>query len=161
MASMAKVTVIGYLGRDPEMRYTDKGTPVCDFSVAHTEKYTNRDGDEVEETYWYKATCWNKLAELAEQYLEKGRQVYIEGRLRVEEWEDNEGNPRWTLAVTVSQLLFLGSGQDSSGERPSKTSKVTKGGGSKKKAQQEPPSRGKAKAKARKSEPVSESDIPF
>src|ERR671939_344533 len=89
-ASLNKVMIIGNLGRDPEMRYTPSGSPVTNFSVAVTRRWNSPDGESREETEWFNVTCWNKLAEIANQYLSKGRQVYIEGRLRTRSWEDQQ-----------------------------------------------------------------------
>ena len=102
MASFCKITIVGYLGRDPAIRYTPQGTAVCDFSVATTE---GKGDNQI--TTWFKATCWNKTAEIANQYLKKGSQVYLEGRLKQTEYTDKDGNKRTSLEVTVSELHFL------------------------------------------------------
>jgi len=107
MASFNKITIVGYLGRDPELRYTPQGTPVCDFSVATTEKQKDN-----EVTTWFKITMWGKMGELASQYLTKGLQVYIEGRLSQREWQDREGNTRTSLEVTGTDMKFLSSKGD-------------------------------------------------
>lgn len=105
--SFNKITIVGYLGRDPELRYTPQGTAVCNFSVATTEKRKN--GREVEEhTIWFRVTAWGRQAEVAAEYLAKGRQVYVEGRLRLEEYTDREGNPRTSVEVNANDIHFLG-----------------------------------------------------
>jgi single-strand DNA-binding protein len=113
MASFNKITIVGYLGRDPELRYTPSGTPVCDFSVATTERKGKRDGGEGEEvTTWFRVSLWNRQAEVANQYLQKGKLVYVEGRLSQREWTDRDGNKRTSLEVHGTDLQFLGSRGD-------------------------------------------------
>jgi single-strand DNA-binding protein len=115
MASFNKLTIVGYLGRDPEIRYTPQGTPVCNFSVATTERRKDRAGELQDVTTWFRVTVWGKQAETANQYLAKGRQVYIEGRLRQDEYTDRDGNKRTTLEVNATDVQFLGSRQDEGG----------------------------------------------
>lgn len=107
MASFNKIIIVGYLGRDPEIRYTPQGDAVCNFSMATTER-RKVNGEAIEETTWFRVTVWRKLAEIANQYLSKGKQVYVEGKLRQASYEDREGNTRTTLEVTASDLQFLG-----------------------------------------------------
>ncbi|MDX2043074.1 MAG: single-stranded DNA-binding protein [Acidobacteriota bacterium] len=106
--SFNKITIIGYLGRDPELRYTPQGTAVCKMSVATTERRKNSIGESEEHTTWFRVTVWGRQAELANEYLGKGRQVYVEGRLRLEEYADREGNPRISAEVTATDIQFLG-----------------------------------------------------
>jgi single-strand DNA-binding protein len=108
MASFNKLHVVGYLGRDPEIRYTPQGAAVCSFSIATTEKRKDRSGDLQDHTTWFRVTAWGRLAEIANQYLAKGKQVYVEGRLRKEDYTDNEGNARTSLVVTATDIQFLG-----------------------------------------------------
>jgi single-strand DNA-binding protein len=117
--SFNKIILVGNLGRDPELRYTPQGTPVCSFTMATSERRKDRNGEFQEQTTWFKVTLWNRLAETASQYLQKGRQVYIEGRLRIEEYTDREGRPRTSLEVTATEMHFIGSRQDEqpAGER--------------------------------------------
>jgi single-strand DNA-binding protein len=112
MASFNKITIVGYLGRDPELRYTPDGTPVCDFSVATTERRKDRSGEMQDLTTWFRVTAWRRLAEVAGQYLSKGKQVYVEGRLLQREYQDRDGNTRYTLEVTASDIQFLGARGD-------------------------------------------------
>ncbi|HLM60008.1 MAG TPA: single-stranded DNA-binding protein [Pyrinomonadaceae bacterium] len=112
--SFNKIIVIGNLGRDPELRYTPQGTAVCNFSVATSEKKRDKAGDLQEITTWFRVTTWNKQAENASKYLTKGRPVYVEGRLRIEEWTDRDGKNRYTLEVNATDLQFLGTGSDAS-----------------------------------------------
>ncbi|MBL8169986.1 MAG: single-stranded DNA-binding protein [Acidobacteria bacterium] len=106
--SFNKITLVGYLGRDPELRYTPQGTAVCKMSVATTERRKNVVGDIEEHTTWFRVTVWGRQAELANEYLAKGRQVYLEGRLRLVEYADREGNPRISPDVTATDIQFLG-----------------------------------------------------
>lgn len=115
MASFNKITIVGYLGRDPEIRYTPSGEAVCNFSVATTERRKDAAGEFQDQTTWFKITFWRRQAELANRYLSKGRQVYVEGRLRQVEYTDRDGNRRTALEVTASDIQFLGTAGD--GER--------------------------------------------
>jgi single-strand DNA-binding protein len=115
MSSFNKITIVGNLGRDPELRYTAQGTPVCSFSMATNERRKDRNGEMQDHTTWFRITLWNRLAETASQYLQKGRQVYIEGRLRVEEYIDRDGKPRHSLEVFATDMQFIGSRGDESG----------------------------------------------
>lgn len=114
--SFNKITIIGNLGRDPELRYTPQGTAVCDFSVAVNDRKRDKAGEWQDVTTWFKITFWGKQAENASKYLTKGRQAYIEGRLQLEEWTDRDGNNRFTLAVQGSELQFLSEGRGEAGE---------------------------------------------
>ena len=113
--SFNKIFIVGNLGRDPELRYTAQGTPVCTFSVATNERRKDRNGEMQDHTTWFRITLWNRQAETASQYLQKGRQVYIEGRLRVEEYIDRDGKPRHSLEVHATDMQFIGGGR---GEEP-------------------------------------------
>jgi len=117
--SFNKITIIGNLGRDPELRYTPQGTAVCDFSVAVNDRKRDKAGEWQDVTTWFKITFWGKQAENASKYLTKGRQVYIEGRLQVEEWTDRDGNNRHTLAVQGADIQFLGDGRGEASEQSS------------------------------------------
>jgi single-strand DNA-binding protein len=96
------------LGRDPELRYTPQGTPVCSFTVATNEKRKDKSGETQDVTTWFRVTLWGRQAETASQYLTKGRPVYIEGRLRLEEWTDRDGKARSTLEVHATDMQFIG-----------------------------------------------------
>lgn len=117
MASLNKVTLIGNLGADPEVRYLDGGGVVAQFNVATTEKFTNRNGERVEQTEWFRVELWNEQAKVAEQYLRKGNPVYVEGRLRTETWVDKEGKERFSLRVRAATMQLLGSRNDDSGSQ--------------------------------------------
>ena len=141
--SFNKIILVGNLGRDPELRYTAQGTPVCSFSMATNERRKDRNGEMQDHTTWFRVTLWNRQAETASQYLQKGRQVYIEGRLRVEEYIDRDGKPRQSLEVTASDMQFIGGrGDEQFAER---AASANAGGGS----SSEPPG------------DLSDDDIPF
>jgi single-strand DNA-binding protein len=110
-----RTIVVGHLGRDPEMRYTPSGVPVTSFSIATTRKWTNANGEPQEKTTWFRVTCWRKQAELAAQYLQKGRPVLVEGEIDASAWTDREGNPRASLELTAFTVRFLG-GRGEGGE---------------------------------------------
>ena len=107
--SFNKITIVGNLGRDPELRYTPQGDAVCNISVATTEKKRDKAGDLQDATTWFRVTLWRKQAENASKYLTKGSPIYIEGKLRIEEWADRDGKNRYTLEVQATDMQFLGS----------------------------------------------------
>lgn len=109
--SFNKVIVVGNLGRDPELRYTPQGTPVCSFSVASNERRKGSDGEFQDLTTWFRVTAWGKQAETVSKYLTKGRSVYVEGRLRVEDWTDKDGKSRYTLELHATDVQFIDGGQ--------------------------------------------------
>ncbi|MDY6990410.1 MAG: single-stranded DNA-binding protein [Thermodesulfobacteriota bacterium] len=109
MASVNKAILIGNLGRDPEVRYTPSGTAVANFSVATTENWTNRDGEKQSRTEWHRVVAWGRLGETCGEYLSKGSQVYIEGSIQTNEWEDKEGNKRQTTEIRAWRMQMLGS----------------------------------------------------
>jgi len=122
---MDKITLIGNLGKDPEMRYTPSGQPVTSFSVASNRKYTNNNGEAVKETTWFRISAWGKLAETCNQYLKKGRQVYIEGRLTPDKetggpriWTRQDGIAAASFEVAASFVEFLGGGEGASTAQP-------------------------------------------
>jgi len=118
--SFNKIILVGNLGRDPELRYTPQGTPVCSFSLATNERRKDRTtGENNDITTWFRVTLWGRQAETASQYLSRGRPVYIEGRLRVEEWTDRDGKQRHTLEVHATDMQFIGGGaRDEGGGQP-------------------------------------------
>jgi single-strand DNA-binding protein len=115
MSSLNKVMLIGRLGKDPEMRATSDGTPVANFSLATSEFYTDKGGTRQERTEWHNIVAWKRIADIAKRYLAKGRQVYVEGRISTREWTDRDGNKRKTTEIVASNLVLLGSRQDSAG----------------------------------------------
>jgi single-strand DNA-binding protein len=115
--SYNKISIIGHLGQDPELRYTPQGLAVCNFSVATSDKRRDKNGNLNEVTVWFRVTAWGKQAENASKYLSKGRPVYIEGRLGIEEWTDRNGEKRTTLEVNANEIQYLGDGNSSSPRR--------------------------------------------
>ena len=115
MAGLNKAMIIGNLGQDPEMRYTQGGQPVTNFSVATSRRWTGRDGEPREETDWHRIVAWGKLAETCNEYLSKGRTVYIEGRIQTRQYEDREGNTRYITEIVARDMQMLGSRSRSDG----------------------------------------------
>lgn len=109
MSSLNKVLLIGRLGKDPEIQHFESGAMKANFSVATSEKYSNRDGAPVESTEWHNIVIWGKLAGIAEKYLRRGKQVYIEGKLKTRSWEDRDGNKRYITEIVAYNFLMLGS----------------------------------------------------
>lgn len=103
-----KVILIGNLGADPELRYTPGGQPVANFRIATSESWNDKQGQKQERTEWHRIVAWGKLAELCGEYLAKGRQVYVEGKLQTRQWEDRDGNKRFTTEVHAREITFLG-----------------------------------------------------
>ena len=109
MAGVNKAILIGNLGRDPELRYTQSGQPVVNFSIATTESWNKKDGSGREEkTEWHRIVAWGRTAELCAQYLSKGRQVYVEGRLQTREWENRDGQKQRTTEIVANTVQFIG-----------------------------------------------------
>jgi len=114
--SVNKVTLIGRLGRDPELKYTASGTPFCRFSIATDDVWNDKaSGERQERTEWHNVVAWDRLAEICNQYLAKGKQVYIEGSLQTREWDDQEGNKRKTTEIRARDMVLLGSAGDGAG----------------------------------------------
>jgi single-strand DNA-binding protein len=108
MASVNKVILIGNLGRDPEVRYTPSGAAVCNVSVATTRNWKSKEGERQEETEWHRVVCYDRLAEIAGEYLKKGRPVYFEGRLKTRKWADKDGKDQYTTEIIADQMQLLG-----------------------------------------------------
>ncbi len=106
--SVNKVILLGRLGQDPELKYTPGGSAVCNFSLATTESWTDKGGQKQEKTEWHRVVVWGKLAELCNQYLSKGRQAFLEGRLQTRSWDDKDGNKRYTTEILASTVQFIG-----------------------------------------------------
>jgi len=104
-----KVILIGNLGDDPELRYTGSGTAVCNMSLATNETYTDSDGNEVQNTEWHDVVAWGRLGEICNEYLNKGSQVYFEGKLQTRSWEDRDNNTRYSTEVKAQEMMFLDS----------------------------------------------------
>lgn len=108
MAAVNKAILIGNLGADPELRYTTGGTAVASFNIATTERFKDRNGEQQERTEWHSIVCWGKMGELANEYLRKGRSVYIEGRIQTRNYEDKDGIKRYKTEIVAQQMQFLG-----------------------------------------------------
>src|SRR6266581_3144558 len=108
MASLNKVILIGNLGRDPEVRYTQNGSAVANFTLATNEVWTDKGGERQERTEWHRIVVWGKQAEIVREHLAKGKQVYVEGTLQTRQWDDREGNKRTTTEVKAARVLMLG-----------------------------------------------------
>jgi single-strand DNA-binding protein len=115
MASVNKVILIGNLGRDPEVRYTQNGAAVANFTLATNEAWTDKNGERQERTEWHRIVVWGKQAEIVREHLSKGKQVYVEGSLQTRQWDDREGNKRTTTEVRATRVVMLGR-PDAAGE---------------------------------------------
>lgn len=111
MASLNKATIIGRLGQDPDVRQTANGMSVANLSVATSEKYKDKSGQQQEQTEWHRITLWGKLADIAQQYLAKGALVCIEGKIQTRKWEDKDGTERYTTEIVGRELVMLGGSQ--------------------------------------------------
>jgi len=107
-ASLNKVTLIGNLGKDPEVRHLESGASVANFSMATTETYKNRNGEKVSQTEWHNIVLWRGLAEISEKYLKKGDKIYIEGRIRTRSWQDKDDNTRYSTEIVGDNMIMLG-----------------------------------------------------
>jgi len=110
MGSLNKVMLLGNLGADPEIRYTPSGTAVANFQMATHERWTSKDGEKQERTEWHRVVAWRRLGEIAGEYLHKGNAVFVEGRNQTRQWEDRDGNKRYTTEVIATNLQLLGNG---------------------------------------------------
>jgi single-strand DNA-binding protein len=118
MAGINKAILIGRLGSDPEVRYTPSGVAVANFNIATSEEWKDKDtGDKKERTEWHRIVAWSKLGEICGEYLSKGRQVYIEGRIQTRSWEDRDGNKRYTTEIVATDVQFLGGRDAGSGAK--------------------------------------------
>ena len=135
MSGVNKVILVGRLGADPEVRYTSSGTAVAKFNLATSENWKDKDGSKQEKTEWHRVVAFGKLGEICGEYLSKGKQVYVEGKLQTRSWDDKDGNKKYTTEVNINSMVMLGSGD---------------GGGKEVAASSEP-----------QSFPSSEDDIPF
>ena len=126
MAAVNKAILIGNLGSDPELRYTSNGTAVASFNIATTERFKDKNGEQQERTEWHSIVCWGRMGELANEYLRKGRSVYIEGRIQTRNYEDKDGIKRYKTEIVAQQMQFLGGrGQEGSQSGRSDTSSTT------------------------------------
>ena len=159
MASVNKVIIVGNLGRDPEVRYTPNGSAVCNVSVATTRSWKNKEsGDKSEETEWHRVVFYDKLAEIAGEYLKKGRSVYVEGRLKTRKWQDKDGVEKYTTEIVATDMQMLGSREGMGGGAAG-----DEGGGYERAAPAARPAAAAANRPAAKSSGFSDmdDDIPF
>ena len=121
-----KVMIIGHLGKDPEMRYTPSGRPVTTYTVAVSRSWNSADGERHTETEWFNIVAWGNLAEICKQYLTKGQQVYIEGRLQTRRWDDKEGQKHTSVEIVANEMMMLGDRRDANhgGEEQSSSTEV-------------------------------------
>lgn len=123
MSSINKAIIIGNLGADPEVRYTQSNTAVANLSVATSERYKDRSGEWKETTEWHRVVAWDRLAEIAQEYLSKGSKIYVEGSIQTRSWEDKEGQKRYTTEIRARMIRMLDSKSDGAGNQGVKTSK--------------------------------------
>ena len=157
MASVNKVIIIGNLGRDPETRYMPDGGAITNISVATTENWKDKNGEKQEKTEWHRVAFFGKLAEIAGEYLKKGSQVYVEGRLQTRKWQDKDGADKYTTEIVANAMQMLGSRQGGGAPRDMAESPGGSEGGGGARAQQKPAA---AKAAGGKFDDF-EDDIPF
>ena len=148
--SVNKVILVGRVGKDPESKQTNNGSTVCKFSVATSERYTDKQGQKQDKTEWHNVVCFGKLADIAARYIRKGKQVYVEGKITTRSWEDNDGNKRYATDIQCRDLTFLPGGSQDSGN--------SQGRGNYQQPAQQPAQRTNAMPA---SEPVDDGDIPF
>ena len=146
MGSVNKVILVGNLGRDAEMRFTAGGTPVATASLATTERFTDREGQKREDTQWHRIVIWGKTAESLSEYLVKGKQIYVEGRLQTRQWDDKDGNKRYTTEIRGDRIVLLGGGGGRGGGAPRGDDSMGSHGPS---------------PAPESSEPITDDDIPF
>lgn len=149
--SVNKVTLIGRLGRDPELKYTQSGTAYCRFSIATDDQWTDRSsGEKQERTEWHNIVAWERLAEICGQYLAKGRMVYIEGSIQSRQWEDQDGNKRTSFDIRAREMVMLGGPGDGGG-----------GGGSRRGSAPDSGSASGSGSGSSDNAPITDDDIPF
>jgi single-strand DNA-binding protein len=144
MGSVNKVILVGNLGRDAELRYTPGGAAVATLNMATTEVWNDKSGQKQEKTEWHRVVLWGKQAESLQEYLTKGKQIYVEGRLQTRQWDDKDGNKRYTTEIKADRITLLGGGGRSGGGMDRSSSQAGPGGGD------EPPM-----------DPITDDDIPF
>ena len=152
MASVNKVILIGNLGADPELRYTNTGTAVANFRIATNDQWTDKNGEKQERTEWHNIVAWSKLGEICGKYLKKGRPVYVEGRLQTRSWEDQSGSKRYTTEIVAQVMQMLG--------RPGEMAGETEVGGGAWEGRQQPAPRDEV-PDVPVSAPASDDDLPF
>jgi single-strand DNA-binding protein len=145
MGSVNKVILVGNLGRDSELRYTPGGAAVATLNLATTEVWNDKQGQKQEKTEWHRIVLWGKQAESLQEYLTKGKQIYVEGRLQTRQWDDKDGNKRYTTEIKADRITLLGGAGGSGGRSMDRVGSQAMGGG-----MDDPPM-----------EPITDDDIPF
>ena len=145
MGSVNKVILVGNLGRDAELRYTPGGAAVATLNLATTEVWNDKGGQRQEKTEWHRIVLWGKQAESLQEYLTKGKQIYVEGRLQTRQWDDKDGNKRYTTEIKADRITLLGGGGGGRGASMDRSGAAMSHGGG-----DEPPM-----------EPITDDDIPF
>jgi single-strand DNA-binding protein len=146
MGSVNKVILVGNLGRDAELRFTAGGAAVSTLNLATTEVWNDKQGQKQEKTEWHRIVLWGKQAESLQEYLVKGKQIYVEGRLQTRQWDDKDGNKRYTTEIKADRITLLGGGGGGRSTATDRSGGAAYGGG----APEEPPM-----------EPITDDDIPF
>lgn len=129
MSGVNKVILVGRLGADPEVRYTSGGTAVAKFNLATSETYKDKEGGKQEKTEWHRVVAFGKLGEICGEYLSKGKQVYVEGKLQTRSWDDKEGNKKYTTEVNIANMVMLGGAGEGGGGKEFSASAEPHGGG--------------------------------
>lgn len=161
MSSVNKVLLIGRLGKDPEVKYTNSGTPVARFTVATDEVYKDRSGEQQKHTEWHTIVAWNKLAEICGEYLTKGKQVFIEGSIRSRQWEDQSGNKRTSYEIIAREMKMLGSKSDAPSAFPRSDAPAQERQAASAAYGSETPSTPPAESPSAPSPEMTDDDIPF
>ena len=160
MASVNKVIIVGNLGRDPETRYSTNGAAICNITVATSRQWKDKaSGEKREETEWHRVVFYDRLAEIAGEYLKKGRPVYVEGRLKTRKWQDKDGQDRYTTEIIAEEMQLLGSARDSGGSSDAEF--ASGGGGGQRRAGNAPGGAAAPAGGARKNTDDFDDDIPF
>jgi single-strand DNA-binding protein len=155
MGSVNKAILVGNLGKDAELRFTSGGTPVASVRMATTERYNDRDGQKKEDTQWHDVVIWGKTAEALHEYLVKGKQIYVEGRLQTRKWTDKEGKDRYNTEIRADRVVLLGGAGSGEGRSEGRTARPARASAS---------ASGEAPAEGRDFSPVdapNDDDIPF
>ncbi|MGC8603219.1 MAG: single-stranded DNA-binding protein [Desulfomonilaceae bacterium] len=154
--SLNKALLLGNVGKDPEVRYTASGRAVATFSLATSQRWKDQEGNDQEKTEWHRIVAWGRLGEICGEFLSKGKQVYVEGRIQTREWEDQDGNKRVTVEIVANDIILLGNigGSPRAQEEGMKRSSPTSG-------QSSGPVRPKAEVRATNYPPPPDDDIPF
>ena len=150
MGSVNKVILVGNLGRDSELRYTPGGAAVATLNLATTEVWNDRNNQRQEKTEWHRVVLWGKQAESLQEYLTKGKQIYVEGRLQTRQWDDKDGNKRYTTEIKADRITLLGGGGGGRGASAGAGAEYSPRGGGSGGGMDEPPV-----------EPITDDDIPF